>query len=49
MYDTMISFRSLSDAIKAGYQIYDRTPQGFAIRMYTRGRGWVYGTVRVAA
>jgi hypothetical protein len=48
MYEA-ITFTTLSDAIRAGFQIYDRTPQGFAIRMFTRDRGWRYGTVKVAA
>lgn len=35
----LMIFRSLSDALRAGYQVYDRTSDGYLVRTRT-SRGW---------
>jgi hypothetical protein len=35
----IIRFHSLAEAIRQGYQIYDRTPTGYLLRIMTP-RGW---------
>jgi hypothetical protein len=39
-------FNTLADAIRAGYQVYDRAPDGYVVR--TRlATGWALAFVRV--
>jgi hypothetical protein len=40
----MIVFRSLPDAMRAGYQIYDRTDSGYLVRTRTP-EGWALALV----
>lgn len=40
----MLVFRSLPDALKAGYQVYDRAATGYLIRTKTE-RGWALAIV----
>lgn len=42
----MLVFRSLVDAINAGYQVYDRTETGYLVRTRTL-RGWALAIVEV--
>jgi len=42
----MLVFRSLADAIKAGFQVYDRTQTGYLVRTRTTG-GWALAIVEV--
>lgn len=35
----LVVFRSLADAIRAGYQIYDRCESGYVVRIKTKA-GW---------
>jgi hypothetical protein len=40
----LMIFKSLADALRAGYQVYDRTPEGYLIR--TRlANGWAFALV----
>jgi hypothetical protein len=38
-------FTSLADALRAGFQIYDRTPDGYLVRTRTE-QGWAMALVR---
>ncbi|HEY1655844.1 MAG TPA: hypothetical protein VGF86_12105 [Candidatus Tumulicola sp.] len=40
----MTIFRSLAQALAMGYQIYDRTPDGYLVRVRTAG-GWALALV----
>jgi hypothetical protein len=40
----MMVFRSLPDAIQAGYQVYDRTQSGYLVRTRTP-EGWALAIV----
>jgi hypothetical protein len=40
----ILTFRSLIQAIRAGYQVYDRTPDGYLVRTRTP-RGWAMAVV----
>jgi len=40
----MLVFRTLADAVQAGFSIYDRTPTGYIVRCKTPG-GWVLALV----
>jgi len=42
----MLVFRSVTDAINAGYQVYDRTSTGYLVRTKTE-RGWALALVEV--
>lgn len=33
-------FRSVLEAVKAGYQIYDRTPEGYLVRTLVDSTHW---------
>lgn len=35
----IIRFRSLAEAIRQGYQVYDKTPTGYLLRIMT-AQGW---------
>ncbi len=37
-------FTSLADAIRAGFQVYDRTAEGYLVRTKT-DRGWAMAVV----
>jgi hypothetical protein len=37
-------FKSVADAIRAGFEVYDRTPDGYLVRIRT-GRGWAMALV----
>ena len=34
----LLVFKTLSDALRAGYQVYDRTPNGYVVRTMLNGR-----------
>ncbi len=40
----LIVFRSLADALRAGFQIYDRTQDGYLVRTRT-ANGWAMALV----
>jgi hypothetical protein len=40
----LVVFRSLADALRAGYQIYDRTDSGYLVRTKTVA-GWAMAIV----
>jgi hypothetical protein len=41
----LMVFDSVADALKAGFQIYDRTQDGYLVRART-ARGWAMALVR---
>jgi len=40
----LVVFKSLADALRAGFQIYDRTQEGYLVRTRTAG-GWAIALV----
>ncbi len=40
----LMVFKSLADALRAGYQIYDRTRDGYLVRTRTQS-GWAMAIV----
>jgi hypothetical protein len=40
----IVVFRSLAEAIHAGFEVYDRTAEGYLVRMRT-ARGWALALV----
>jgi hypothetical protein len=40
----LMVFRSLADALRAGFQIYDRTQDGYLVRTRTQN-GWAMAIV----
>jgi hypothetical protein len=44
----IVVFSSVSEALRAGFQIYDRTSSGYLVRMRT-ARGWALALVYVPA
>ena len=40
----LMVFKSLSEALNAGYQVYDRTADGYLVRVLTP-RGWAMALV----
>lgn len=40
-------FRSLPEALRAGYQVYDRMATGYLVRTHTAG-GWALAIVELA-
>lgn len=40
----LMVFRSLADALRAGYQVYDRTAEGYLVRIRTAA-GWASALV----
>ena len=40
----LVVFKSLADALRAGFQIYDRTENGYLVRMKTAA-GWAMALV----
>jgi hypothetical protein len=47
MSNGMIVFRSVPEALRAGYQLYERTEDGYLARMRTE-RGWALALVVIA-
>jgi len=44
----MLIFHSVPEALRAGYQIYDRTQTGYLVRIKT-DRGWALALVELAS
>jgi hypothetical protein len=42
----LMVFNSLSEAIRNGFQVYDKCPDGYLVRTRTE-RGWAMAIVRV--
>lgn len=42
----VVEFKSLAEALRAGYQIYDRTSDGYLVRIKTSA-GWAMAIVRL--
>jgi hypothetical protein len=40
----IVTFPTLAAAIKAGFQVYDRTPEGYLVRIRT-AKGWAFALV----
>lgn len=40
----IVVFRSLAEAINAGFEVYDRSPDGYLVRLRT-ARGWAFAIV----
>ncbi len=40
----LVVFKSLADALRAGYQVYDRTESGYLVRTKTAS-GWAMALV----
>jgi len=40
----MVVFHSLAEAIRAGFQVYDRTKSGYLVRIKASG-GWAFALV----
>jgi len=40
----LVVFKTLADALRAGYQVYDRTPDGYLVRTRTKS-GWAMALV----
>jgi hypothetical protein len=44
----MLIFHSISEALHAGYHVYDRTQTGYLVRIKTE-RGWALALVELCA
>ena len=44
----LMVFRSVEEAIRAGFEVYDRTSDGYLVRTRT-ARGWAMAIVRNSA
>jgi hypothetical protein len=44
MAQGLMVFRTLADALRAGFQVYDRTPNGYLVRTRAAG-GWALAVV----
>lgn len=42
----VVVFKRLSDALQFGYSVYDRTPNGYLLRMRTAS-GWAMAIVNI--
>jgi hypothetical protein len=42
----IVVFRSLGHALRAGYQVYERTSEGFSVRART-ANGWALAVVKL--
>jgi hypothetical protein len=42
----VVVFRSLAEAVRQGYQVYDRTPTGYLVRIRTSA-GWAFAIVEL--
>jgi hypothetical protein len=40
----LVVFKTLADALRAGYQVYDRRPEGYVVRIHTSA-GWAMALV----
>jgi hypothetical protein len=40
----LLVFKSITEALRAGYQVYDRTADGYLVRIQT-SRGWAMALV----
>lgn len=40
----LLVFKSLAEALRAGFQVYDRTPEGYLVRVKTSS-GWALAVV----
>ena len=40
----IVTFKSLTEAIRAGFQVYDRTSEGYLVRTQTSA-GWAFAVV----
>jgi hypothetical protein len=43
----LIVFRSLTEALRAGFEVYDRTPNGYVVRTRTEA-GWALALVELS-
>ncbi len=43
----LIVFRSLTEALRAGFEVYDRTPTGYLVRTRTEA-GWALALVELS-
>jgi hypothetical protein len=43
----MMVFQSVEEAIRAGFEVYDRTSEGYLVRTKT-ARGWALAIVRIS-
>jgi hypothetical protein len=44
----IIVFTSVNEALRAGFEVYDRTSDGYLVRIRT-ARGWALAVVRAVA
>lgn len=44
----MLIFRSVAEALRAGYHVYDRTQTGYLVRIMTQG-GWALALVELTS
>lgn len=44
MAQGLLTFSSLSEALKAGYQLFDKTPDGYLVRI-KQNAGWAMALV----
>jgi hypothetical protein len=42
----LVVFRSLAEALRAGFEVYDRTPNGYVVRTRTE-MGWALALVEL--
>jgi hypothetical protein len=42
----LLTFDSIAEAIRAGFQVYDRAPFGYIVRTRTQA-GWAFALVRL--
>lgn len=42
----LVVFKSIAEALRAGYHVLDRTPEGYLVRTRT-SRGWAMAIVRL--
>ena len=40
----IMRFPTLAEALRAGFQVFDRTPEGYVVRTHT-ARGWLLALV----
>jgi hypothetical protein len=43
----IVVFSSVAEALRAGFEVYDRTDGGYLVRRFTE-RGWALGIVHIA-
>lgn len=42
----MVVFHALAEAVRAGYEVFDRTPTGYLVRIKTVN-GWAFALVEL--